>query len=129
MCVCVCIFEQHFFIYTYLIKYYRHFLSTIFCVYLFKLPYLFYDIQWELVNKPSIINWFPNIFCLTLGHHLGCVYRKRDVTFACTLQLCKNERFCLYIYIYIYIYIFFFSSYNMWKHVRYPSLVNHQPGW
>ena len=36
----------------------------------------------------------------------------------------------IYIYIYIYIlYIFsFFSSYNVWKHVRYPSLISRHPG-
>ena len=34
-----------------------------------------------------------------------------------------------YIYIYIYIYIYFFSSYNVWKHMRYSVLISRQPGW
>ena len=25
-------------------------------------------------------------------------------------------------------YLYFFPSYNVWKHVRYPSLISHQPG-
>ena len=55
MCVCLCVFEQHFFIDTYLIKQYRHFLSTRFCIYPFKSLYQFYFIQRKLINKPPIV--------------------------------------------------------------------------
>ena len=37
-----------------MIKQYRHFLLTYFCIYPFKLPYRFYDFQRELVN------WYPS---------------------------------------------------------------------
>ena len=57
-----------------MIKQYRHPLFRHFCIYPFKSPYRFYFIQWKLVNKPPIINWFPSTFCLILGHHQGCVY-------------------------------------------------------
>ena len=68
-------------------------MSTYFCVYPFKLLYRFDDIRRELVNKPTVINWFPSTFWPILGHHQGCFYCKKDVTFACTQLLCKNERF------------------------------------
>ena len=48
VCVCVCVFGQDFFVNTYLIKQYKYFLSTYFCIYTFKLPYQFYDIRQEL---------------------------------------------------------------------------------
>ena len=89
------IYWQHFFIDTYLIGHNRYFLSTYFFVNPFKLLYWSYDIRWELVDKPSIISYFLSSFCPTLGHHQGRMYYKNDVTFLCTLQLCKNERlFC-----------------------------------
>ena len=65
------IFGQHSFVKAYLIEQYRTFLSTYFCLYPFKLLYQFYDIPPELVDKPSIINWFPSTFDLVLGHHQG----------------------------------------------------------
>ena len=58
MSVCVC-----------LIKLYWQFLSTRFCIYPSKLPYRFYDIRPELVDKPYMIIWFPKIFGPNLGHH------------------------------------------------------------
>ena len=58
---------QHFFVNTYLIKLYKHPLSTHFCIYPFESPHLFYGIWWELVNKPAIINWFPCV-------DKGCLY-------------------------------------------------------
>ena len=84
--------HKNFVVCIYLIKHYRHFLSTYFFVNLFDLPYLSYDIWWELVDKSSIISYFPSTFCSTLGHHQGRMYYKSDVTFVCTLLLCKNER-------------------------------------
>ena len=46
------------------------FLSTYFCIYPFKLLYWCYGIWPELVNKPSMINWFPITFGLVKGHYL-----------------------------------------------------------
>ena len=80
------------YIYIYLTEHNRHFLSTYFFVNPFELLYLSYDIRRELVDKPSIISYFPSTFCPTLGHHQGRMYYKSDVNFGCTLLLCKNER-------------------------------------
>ena len=87
------IFWQHFFIDTYLIEHNRHFLPTYFFVHPFELPYWSYDIWQELVDKPSIISYFPSTFLPTLSNHQGRMYYKSDVTFVCTLLLCKNEHF------------------------------------
>ena len=54
--MCVCVFGQHFLVKTYMIKQYRHLLSTYFYFDPFKLLYGCYDIQLEMANKPSIIN-------------------------------------------------------------------------
>ena len=62
MCVCVCVRELHFFIKTYLIKLYRHFLSTYICFDPFKSPYGCNNIRPELANKPYAINWFSSTF-------------------------------------------------------------------
>ena len=90
--MCVCIFCQNFFINTYFIEHNRHFLSTYFFVNPFELQYWSYDSQRELVDKPSIISYFPSTFDLTLGHHQGRMYYESDVNFVCTLLPCKNER-------------------------------------
>ena len=95
-CVCVCVFGQHFFIEKYLIKQYIHPLSTHVCIYPFESPHRFYDIRRHLVNKPPIINWFPNTFSPMVGHHLVCVYCKSDENFVCTLLLCKTWPFMIY---------------------------------
>ena len=79
--------HTHIYIYISLIEY-RYFLSTYFFVNPFELPYWSYDIRQELVDKPSIISHFPSTFCPTLGHYLGRMYYKSDVTFVCTLLLC-----------------------------------------
>ena len=70
------------------------FLFMHFFVNTFELPYWFYDIWQELVNKPSIITCFPSTFCPISGHHQRRIYCKSNITFACTLLLWKNE--CLY---------------------------------
>ena len=85
---CVCIYI---YIYIYLIEHSRHFLSTYFFVNLFELSYWSYDIWQELVDKYSIISYFPSTFSPTLGHHQGRMYYKSDVTFECTLLLCKKS--------------------------------------
>ena len=90
MCVCICIFWQHFFINTNFIKHNRHFLCTYFLVDPFVLPYCFYHIQWELIDVFSIIVYIPSTFCPTLGHHQGRIYYKSDVTFVFALLLCKG---------------------------------------
>ena len=86
------IYWQHFLIDSYLIELKRHFLSTNFFVNPFELQYWSFDFRPELVDKPSIISYFPSTFCPTFGHHQGRMYYKRDVTFVCTLLLCKNKR-------------------------------------
>ncbi len=77
-----------------MIEYNRHFLTTYIFVNPFELAYSSYDIRRELVDKSSIISFFPSTFCPTLGHHQSGkgMYYKSDVTFVCTLLLCKNER-------------------------------------
>ena len=89
MCVHFCIHID-----TYLIENYRHFLSIYIFVNPLELSYRSYDIRWELVDKPSMISYFPSTFCPTLGHHQRRMYYKSDVTFVCILPLCKNK--CLY---------------------------------
>ena len=88
------IYWQDFFIDTYFVEYIRHFLSTYFFVDPFILLYWFYDIRQELVDVSSIIIYFPSTFCLTLGHHQGRIYYKSDITFVCTLLLCKKKSVC-----------------------------------
>ena len=51
-------------------------------------------IRSELVDESSIISYFPNSFCLTLGHHQGRIYYKSEVTFVCTLLLCNKKSVC-----------------------------------
>ena len=84
-------FWRHFFIDTYLIDHTRHFCLHIFFISPFELPYWSYDIRRELVDKSSIISYFSSTFCPTSGHHQGRMYYKRDVTFVCTLLLCKKS--------------------------------------
>ena len=84
--VYIYIYWQHFSINTYFIEHNKHFLSTYFFVNPYKLPYWSYDIRRELVDKSSIISYFPSTSCTTLSHHLGRMYYKSDVTFSCTLQ-------------------------------------------
>ena len=74
----------------------------IFFVNPFELAYFSYDIWRELVDKSSILSYFPSTFCPTLGHHQGRMYYKSDVTFVCTLLLCKNEHVCILKCCYIY---------------------------
>ena len=85
------IFWQHPFINTNFIEYNGHFLSTYFLVDPFILPYWFYSIRRELIDIFSIIVYFPSTFCLTLSHHQGRMYYKSEVTFLCTLLLCKKS--------------------------------------
>ena len=68
----------------------------IFCLHIFfvnpfELANRSYDIRQDLVDKPSIISYFPSTFCQTLGHLQGKMYYKSHVTFVCTLLLRKNE--------------------------------------
>ena len=85
------------YIYIYLIKQYRQILSTYLCICPFQLPHWFYGngIWWELVDENPITNCFSSTFSPILGHHQGCVYSKSDLTFACTLLLCKYWLFIL----------------------------------
>ena len=85
------IYRQHFFINTNFVEHNRHFLSTYFLVDPFILPYWFYSIWRQLIDIFSIIVYFPSTFCPTLGHHQGRMYYKSDVTFICTLLLCKKS--------------------------------------
>ena len=88
---CICKFWQHFFINTNFVEYNRHFLSTYFLVDPSILPYWFYSIRRELIGIFSIIVYFSSTFCPTLGHHQGRIYYKSDVTFLCTLLICKKS--------------------------------------
>ena len=65
----------------------------IFCLHIFLLilSYCRIDFRWEIIDIFSIIVYFPSTFCPTLGHHQGTVYYKSDVTFVCTLLLCKKK--------------------------------------
>ena len=80
------------YIYIYLVEHYRHFCLHIFLINPFELPYGSYDIQQELFDKTSMINYFLSTFSPTLRHHQGKMYYKSYVAFVCTLLLCKNER-------------------------------------
>ena len=71
------------------------FLSTHFCICPFQLLHGFYGIQQELVDETPITNSYPSTFCPILGHYQRCVYCKSNVTFACTLLLCKCSLFIL----------------------------------
>ena len=66
----------------------------IFFINLFELPYWSYGIRLELVDTSSIISNCPSTFCPTLGHHQRRMYYKSDVTFVCTLLLCKKKSVC-----------------------------------
>ena len=72
VCVCVCI-SSHFVVDTYFIRQYRHFLCKYFPIAPFKMPYAFYDIQQEMVNKPYINNMFPSIFYPMLVLNQGLI--------------------------------------------------------
>ena len=61
------------------------------CLHIFILLYWFYSIQRELIDVFSIIIYSLSTFCPTLGHHQGRMYYKSDVTFVCTLLLCKKS--------------------------------------
>ena len=82
------IYWQHFFIDTYSIEHNRHFFLAYFYVNPFEWLYWSYDIRRELIDKSSIINYFPSTFCPTLGHHQGRMHYKSDVTFVCRLLFC-----------------------------------------
>ena len=74
--------HTYIYIYIYLIEHNRHFLSTYFFVNPFKLPYWSCDIWRKLVDKSSIISYFPSTCNPTLGHHQVRMYYKSDVTWA-----------------------------------------------
>ena len=82
-------------IYIYIYIYIWLNMIDIFSTYFFdnplELPYWSYDIRLELVDKSSIISFFPSTFRTTLGHYQGRMYYKSDATFVCTLLLCKKS--------------------------------------
>ena len=69
----------------------------IFLVNPFELSYWSYDIQQELVDKPSIISYFLSTFCPTLDHHQGRIYYKSSVTF-CGLK-CNRINYSHHVYV------------------------------
>ena len=107
---CICVLRQHFFVETYLIKQYRHLLSTYFCFDPFKLQYGSYNIRLGLAYKPSVNNWFPVTYGPILGHHQGVYIAKaiqalqvhfnfvRIKSLVFTLVLCWS--ICLQIFFY-----------------------------
>ena len=52
-------------------------------------------VWWKLVDEILITNFYPSTLCPILDNHQGCVYCKSNVTFACTLLLCKCLLFIL----------------------------------
>ena len=58
-----------------MIEHYKHFFYLLF-INPFELPYRSYDIRQKLVDKPSMISYFPSTSCSTLGHHQGRMYYK-----------------------------------------------------
>ena len=80
VCVCVCIYLGS--------------ISSLMHISLNNID-IFYSIWWKLVDETPITNCYPNTFCPILGDHQGCVYCKRDVTFAGTLLLFKCLLFIL----------------------------------
>ena len=88
MCVCVCVFRQHFFVNANFIKHNRHFMPTYFLLDPFEFPYYFYRIRGELIYVLSIVVCIPSTFCPTLGHHQGRIYYKSDVTFVLAYYYC-----------------------------------------
>ena len=70
------IYWQHFFINRYFVEHNRYFLSTYFFVDPFILPYWLYYIRRELVDKYSIIIYFPSTFFPTLDNHQRSIYYK-----------------------------------------------------
>ena len=88
VCVCECVCA-----YIYIYMYIWLKIIDIFCQHIFFVnPFDWsYDIRRELVDKSSIISYFPSTFCPTLGHHRGKMYYKSDVTFVCTLLLSKTR--------------------------------------
>ena len=60
MCVCVCVFRQHFFVNANFIKHNRHFMSAYFLLDPFEFPYYFYRIRGELIYVLSIVVCIPS---------------------------------------------------------------------
>ena len=77
-----------------MIEYDSHFMSTYFLLILLNCRIDLNDIRLELDDKSSIITYFHSTFCPTLGHHQGKMGYKIDVTFVCTLLLCKKNSIC-----------------------------------
>ena len=84
----ICIFWQHFFVNTNLIKHNSHFMPTYFLLDPFEFPYYFYRICGELIYVLFIVVCIPSNFCPTLGHHQGRIYYKSDVTFVLPNYYC-----------------------------------------
>ena len=74
-----------------MIEHYRHLLSSYFLLILSscRIDLMISGGNW--LKKPAIISYFSSTVRPILDHHQDCVYCKRDVTFAFTLLLCKNE--------------------------------------
>ena len=76
-------------------------MSTYFLLDPFEFHYCFYRIRGELIYVLSIVACIPSTFCPNLGHHLGSIYYKSDVTFVLAYYhydfvkrqktLCKNN--------------------------------------
>ena len=71
-------------------------IKDIFCLRIFLLILSYCRIDFKvlcgkLIDIFSIIVYFPNTFCPTLGYHQGRMYYKSDLTFVCTLLLCKKK--------------------------------------
>ena len=93
MCVCVCVFGQHFFVDTYLIKQYWYFCQHIFVFILSncRINFMISSGNW-LINLPQLIG----SLILSVRHYITnyIVYYKSNVNFACTLLLKIFQYIC-----------------------------------
>ena len=85
------IYWQNFFIDTYLIEHNKHFCLHIFLLILSNCRIDFMKFDGKLVDKYSIISYFPSTFCPAWGHHQGRKFFTSHVTFVCTLLLCRKS--------------------------------------
>ena len=117
MCVCVCVFWQHFFVDTNVIKHNRHFMSTYFLQDPFEFPYYFYRIRGELIYALFIVVCIPSRAESTRDTYSYGQYINQFPPNTIKVireferiqkKICRHKmsnvfnEICIYIYIYIY---------------------------
>ena len=83
------------YIYANFIEHNRHFMPTCSLLDPFEFPYYFYRIRGELIKVLSIVVCISSTFCPTLGHHLGRICYKSDVTFVLANFYCVRTSLLL----------------------------------